>query len=149
MNFNLSLLIVLIISLFNPEMVKAQESDQEQIRTLINNFSEYVMASDYDGIANSYTSDGKIMPNNSDIIEGTLAIKKYWTRPEGVSTPYHKVIPEEIKILNDHAYDYGRYEGRTKRKDGSEVSWKGKYVVVWKKVNGEWKIHLDIWNNIK
>lgn len=131
------------------QFAQAQKSDEQQIKGLINDFSEAVMTSDYDRIANAYTEDGKILPNNRDIIEGTESIKKYWTLPEGVSTSYHKIIPEEIKILNDHAYDYGRYEGRTKRKDRSEVSWKGKYVIVWKKINNEWKIHLDIWNSIK
>lgn len=149
MNFNISILIVSIISFFTVRLANAQQTDKEQIRGLINDFSEFVMASDYKGIVNSYTIDGKIFPNNLDILEGKAAIKKYWTLPEGVSTSYHKIIPEEIKIIEDHAYDYGYYEGTTKRNDGSEVNWKGKYVIVWKKVEGNWKIHLDIWNRIK
>jgi len=28
-------------------------------------------------------------------------------------------------------------------------SWKGKYVIVWKKVDSKWKMHLDIWNSVK
>ena len=33
-------------------------------------------------------------------------------------------------------------------KDNKEVSWHGKYTIVWKKTDGEWKIYLDIWNNV-
>ena len=43
----------------------------------------------------------------------------------------------------------GYYEGKTQRKDGSEISWKGKYVIVWKKEKGDWKIHLDAWNRVE
>jgi hypothetical protein len=71
------------------------------------------MASDYDGITDTYTVDGKIMPPGVDIIEGREAIKKRWTLPEGVQTIYNKIIPVEITIQNKHAYDHGYYEGTT------------------------------------
>ena len=74
---------------------------------------------------------------------------KYWTRPAGIKTSYHKIIPSEIKVVNNEAYDYGYYEGKTKRANGSESFWKGKYVIVWKRVNQEWKIYLDIWSALK
>ena len=96
-----------------------------------------------------YTVDGKIFPNNLEIIEGREKIKKYWTQPEGVKTIAHKVTPSELKIIGKEAYDYGYYEGTTRLANGDEVSWKGKYVIVWKKVGKDWKIYLDIWNSIK
>lgn len=60
----------------------------------------------------------------------------------------HKISPQEIKIIGNEAYDYGYYEGTTRFSDGKEKSGKGKYVIVWKKVENEWKIYLDIWNRI-
>ncbi len=111
-------------------------------------FSSYVVEADYDKIVASYTNDGKIFPNRSDIMEGPEAIRSYWILPEGVSTKHHKLTPVEIKVIGDEAYDYGRYEGTTLRADGTESSWRGKYVVVWKKIDGDWKMYLDIWNSI-
>ena len=61
---------------------------------------------------------------------------------------FHKITPKEIKVVGNEAYDYGYYEGTTLRANGSESNWKGKYVIIWKKVAGEWKIYLDIWNRI-
>jgi len=125
--------------------------DKAEIDIILNNidkFSEHVMSSNYEGISSSYTADGKIMPSGPEIIEGREDIKARWTLPEGVAITYHKIMPEEIKIIGDHAYDYGYYEGTTKRKDDSEVSWKGKYVIVWKKIDGDWLIYLDIWNSV-
>jgi len=120
----------------------------DQILLKIGAFSQFIMDSDYDDIADAYTVDAKIFPNNRDIISGRENIQNYWVLPEGVHTSYHKIIPEEISVRGKEAYDYGYYEGRTKRKDGGEVSWKGKYVIIWKKIAGEWKIYLDIWNQI-
>lgn len=125
------------------------EQDIKKILHNIKSFSTYVMNSDYDSIALAYTEDGKIFPNNVDIIEGREKIRQRWVLPEGVNTSLHQLSPVEITINGEYAYDYGRYNGITVRRDGSEAPFKGKYVIVWKKVANDWKIYLDIWNNIR
>jgi ketosteroid isomerase-like protein len=137
-----------IIEVGNSQKYTGNQKDIDDILSNVDKFSSYVMAGNHEKIAECYTDDGKIFPNNKEIIEGRKLIMAYWQLPEGVRTMHHKVTPSEIKIIGDEAYDYGYYEGKTKRKDGQEVSWRGKYVIVWKKVENEWKIYLDIWNNI-
>jgi len=90
----------------------------------------------------------KIFPSGSDIIIGRKAIKEKWTLPKGSSIVTHKVMPKEIKIIEDYAYDYGYYEGSSTNEKGDLFPFKGKYVIVWKKNNDSWKIYLDIWNAI-
>jgi len=124
------------------------QDDIDKILTNTKDFSNFVMNSDYDSIGRAYTSDAKIFPNNKEIIKGREAIIKYWTLPEGVQTKYHRVNPEEIKILGNEAYDYGYYEGTTLRSIGTESKWKGKYVIIWRKIDQQWKIYLDLWNRI-
>ncbi len=121
--------------------------DKEIILKNVEAFSKTYMAGDAEKLSQFYSEDGKIFPNNTDIISGREAIKKRWTLPEGVSIKYHKVTPSEIKIIGDFAYDYGYYEGSSSSAKG-ESPFKGKYVIVWKKIKGDWKIYLDIWNNI-
>ncbi|QLG46983.1 YybH family protein [Costertonia aggregata] len=143
-------LLILAFLCFNQIEAQVLNGNKQDIQTILKNtenFSKYVMASDYRKIASSYTQDAKIFPNNTKILEGEDIIK-YWTLPEGLSTSYHKITQSEITIIKDTAYDYGYYEGKTKHKDGHISSWKGKYVIVWKKINGDWKMYLDIWNNI-
>ncbi len=43
------------------------------------------------------------------------------------------------------AYDYGWYTFAFDT-DNGRVTDKGKYVVVWKKIGGTWKIKADIFN---
>lgn len=138
----------LFSSLSYGQKLEGKQKDIDQILQNIAAFSQHVMNADYDKIAAAYTSNAKIFPGNQEILSGSERIKKYWIQPEGVRTSYHKISPEEIKVIKDHAYDYGYYEGKTLRKDGSEVSWKGKYVIVWKKEKGQWKMLLDIWNRM-
>ncbi len=111
-------------------------------------FSQAYINADYDAMAETYTLDGKIFPNGTKIIEGQEAIKDRWIIRNGSKILHHKTVTEELKFLGDYAYDYGYYEGKTQKKDGSVSEWKGKYVIVWKKVAGDWKMYLDIWNNV-
>ncbi|WP_299125371.1 DUF4440 domain-containing protein [uncultured Winogradskyella sp.] len=123
-------------------------SDLEVINKNISAFSQAYMDGDIAGLVNMYTDDGMIFPNNRKIMVGKTDLLSYWTIPEGVTILHHKVTPTEIHIENETAYDYGYYEGKTLTKDKKEVSWQGKYVIVWKKINGIWKIYLDIWNSV-
>lgn len=69
----------------------------------------------------------------------------------GLKIIHHKITSEYIQFFGDYAHDYGYgyFEGKTKQQDGSIAEWRGKYVVVWKKENGNWKMYLDIWNGIR
>lgn len=123
-------------------------SDTDAINRNISAFSKAYMDGRIDDLVNMYTEDGKIFPNNKKIMSGKAELKSYWTIPKGVKILHHKVTPTEIKIENNIAYDYGYYEGKTLTKDKKEVAWQGKYIIIWKKINDEWKIYLDIWNNV-
>ncbi len=128
------------------------EKKEALIRANIKAFSQALMTQDYDFVVNAYTDDAKIFPNGTKILIGKTAIRKYWTPPAGSNrkTTYHKITPEEIKIIGSEAYDYGYYEGKSLGEDGKESSWKGKYVITWKEVEPNvWKMYLDIWNSVQ
>ncbi len=125
------------------------KAEKNKILRNIELFSQSYINSDFETLANSYTNDAKIFPTNSDIIIGRNAIKERWSIKNGTKILEHKITPVEIRFLGDYAYDYGYYEGKTLLANGSETSWKGKYVIVWKKVGQDWKIYLDIWNGVK
>ena len=135
------------------ECVKGQynsnDGDKNKILESIESFSQAYMNADYDALAESYTTDAKIFPGNSPIIEGRESIKERWIIKDGSKVLHHKITPNEIKIIGQHAYDYGTYAGKSLLANGAETEWKGKYVIVWKKVNNKWKIYLDIWNRVR
>lgn len=127
----------------------AQTTKKQQIVAASNRFSQAYMDGNLEGIMASYTKDAKNFPPNMDIIGGE-GIRQYWTpRDNGSKVIHHKISSEEIKFFGDYAHDYGYYEGKTKQANGDVSEWKGKYVVVWKKEGGQWKMYLDIWNRIR
>ncbi|MEP2935845.1 MAG: DUF4440 domain-containing protein [Gilvibacter sp.] len=149
------LLSTIIISVFlcsftgHAQTYAGDPKEIDQILKNIEAFSVALMKADYQFVTESYTKDAKIFPDNTKILAGSEAILNYWTPKSDWRIKYHKVTPDEIKIIGDEAYDYGYYEGKSANPSGEESNWKGKYVIVWKKVDGQWKIYLDIWNRVR
>ncbi|MEM6644228.1 MAG: nuclear transport factor 2 family protein [Bacteroidota bacterium] len=125
------------------------QDDKSQILAQAKKFSAYLMSGERDKIVQLYTKDAKIFPTGKDILDGPK-LAEYWnpTSRTASKTLYHKLTPVEIKIWGAEAYDYGYYEGRSTN-GKQNFKWKGKYVVIWKKEAGVWKMHLDIWNAVE
>jgi ketosteroid isomerase-like protein len=49
----------------------------------------------------------------------------------------------EAKGFGDTAYEVGKY---TLSGDSGKVNDRGKYIVIWRKVGGQWKLYRDIFN---
>lgn len=142
------IVLVLFISYATFGQTHDHKADLLAIKENTKQFSEWYVEGNFEAMAKAYTVDGKIFPDRANIIEGHEAIEKRWTLPEGVSIINHVVTPEEIEIVDNTAYDYGYYEGSTKMLNGDISNWKGKYVIVWKKIDEDWKMYLDIWNRV-
>lgn len=146
---SVSLLLFLTISVCGQEYVGKGE-DVSKILKNSQSFSKAYMDGDIDKLTSFYSEDGKIFPDKSDIIEGYDAIKKKWTIPKRIKIISHKATSKEINVIDGYAYDYGYYEGTSKNlKDNTTIDFKGKYVIVWKKENDDWKMYLDIWNALE
>lgn len=133
----------------NRKAGSTNDIEKEKILAAAKNFSKAYIEGDVAAIVDSYTEDGKIFPEKRPMIEGRLGLEAYWKIPEDVKIVHHEIKPTDVNILGNYAYDYGQYEGQTQRRDGSIGSWKGKYVVIWKKVDNDWKMYLDIWNRVQ
>ena len=142
--------IILFLLISMSSIFLQAQAEEEAIKSQARKFSAFIMSGAYDEVVGMYTSDAKIFPNKREILEGD-ALSNYWNPPNADSnwkTTLHKLTPVEIKVWGDEAYDYGYYEGISSNGE-QENRWKGKYVVIWRKEAGEWKMYLDIWNAIE
>jgi uncharacterized protein (TIGR02246 family) len=106
-------------------------------------FSAKVAKSDAAGIAAMYTPDAEMLPPNGDVVRGTAAIRKEWEALIALGAPGLVLTSREVEAHGDTAHEVGAWE--LKGKDGAVVD-RGKYIVIWKKHEGRWKLHRDIWN---
>lgn len=123
-------------------------ADEQAIRANVDRWLQLVKAKDAAAIAQFYTEDGTVMPPNMPIGKGRPAIQKVWA--DMMATPGFDLsfTPEEIVVSSsgDMALDRGTYR-LTVSPAGTPQSDTGKYVVVWRRVGGQWKAAADIFNS--
>ena len=93
-------------------------------------------------IASAYTEDAEAFPQNSDKVKGRPALQKLWQSVLDSGVVAFELNTTEVDSEGHLAYEVGTYAMKTK--DG-KVADRGKYCVVWKRVNGQWLLHRDIW----
>jgi uncharacterized protein (TIGR02246 family) len=137
-----ALAFVLLIALATPAF--AQKARIEAVNA---KWMELFNKGDFDGIAQLYTVDAIAFPPGSAIVRGRAAIGAMWKGMAAqVGNP--KVTTLEVARLGPAtAREVGTFSLTTKGPSPKEVS--GKYLVVWKRVRGQWQLAADIWNDGK
>ena len=123
-------------------------ADEEAIRGQVVRWLQLIKSKDASAIAQMYTEDGAFMPPNATIGKGRSAIQQNWAGMMNTSGFELTFAPEQILVSSsgDMALDRGIYH-LTVAPDGTKHNDTGKYVVVWRKVGGEWKAATDIINS--
>jgi ketosteroid isomerase-like protein len=96
------------------------------------------------GVAAMYAADAQLFPPESDIVTGGAAIQKVWQGVIDSGVKGMKLTTLDVVESGDLAAESGKAE--LHGADGPVLE-SGKYLVVWKRVDGRWKILRDIWNS--
>jgi ketosteroid isomerase-like protein len=106
-------------------------------------FTEAHITKDTAFLNNSFTEDAKIFPPNSDIVVGQKAIAQL--NYDWVNYGIYEFKEETISFYGNEDYliDEGSYYLRYGAENTID---KGKYINIWKNIEGEWKIYSNIWN---
>jgi len=123
-------------------------AEEQAIRGHVDHWLQLVKAKDAAGIAQLYAEDGAVMAPNAPIGKGRVAIQQTWASMMGTPGFDLTFVPEQIIVSSsgDMALDRGTYR-LTVAPAGKPQLDTGKYVVVWRKVGGDWKAAADIFNS--
>jgi uncharacterized protein (TIGR02246 family) len=122
-------------------------AQKAQIEAVNAKWTELFNKGDFAGIAQLYTEDAIAFPPGAAMVRGNTAIGAMWkSMAEQAGNP--KVTTLEVKRLGrSTAREFGTYSLTTKGPSPKEIS--GKYLVLWERVRGQWKLAADIWNDGK
>jgi uncharacterized protein (TIGR02246 family) len=115
----------------------------EEIRNANDNFEKKFANGDAQGMASLYTSDGMLLPPGAAIQEGSIAIQNFWQMVMDMGVKRAQLETLNVEQQGETAIEVGQYS--LSGADGQRMD-VGKYVVIWKKQEGDWKLHKDIWN---
>lgn len=124
-------------------MESQDESIFNEIKQADGRFAEIFSRGDAAGMAALYTEDGLLLPTGSDFVRGTRAIEEFWQGAMDAGVSQARLEPLEVEQHGDTAIEMGCYRLADA---GGTVLDQGKYVVIWKRVEGIWKLRRDIWN---
>ena len=96
------------------------------------------------GLANLYTENGQVLPPNGGFLTGKDAIQAIWQSILDMGAKEIKLDIVEVEGQGDTAIEVSNYTLYSE--DGQELD-QGKYIVIWKQQDGQWKLHRDIFNS--
>ena len=103
-----------------------------------------VRAGDAARFAALYTEDAWLLPQGADIIRGRARIEEFWHRRFQRIAEIKLTTVDVIAIGPDSAREVGSSQIALK---GDSKRIPGKYMVVWKRVAGEWQLEADMFNS--
>jgi ketosteroid isomerase-like protein len=137
--FSLALFITLFAGM-------AQLARAETVRSAIEAANAAISAAaaggDAASVAAMYAADAAVMPAGSEPIRGADAILKFWQSSlSGIGGVALKTV--DLFVQGSTATEVGQYELRDKT--GRAID-HGKYMVVWRKEGGKWKLLRDMFS---
>jgi uncharacterized protein (TIGR02246 family) len=98
-----------------------------------------------EGAGQFFTEDADLLPPGPQSFRGRAEIQAFWTAATDALSDPRLTTTDVTPIGDDAAREIGTYFARMKGTEGGTVS--GKYVFIWRKVGGDWKIWTDIWTS--
>ncbi len=118
------------------------------LRNAIEAANEKFMAafsrSDAAGLAALYTENGQVLPPNGEFATGKQAIQAFWQAVMNMGIKEAELAIVEVEDHGDTAVEVSQFKLKD---DEGQVLDKGKYIVIWKQEDGDWKLHRDIFNS--
>jgi ketosteroid isomerase-like protein len=108
-----------------------------------NRFTQAHITGDTTFLNNIFTKDAKAFPPNSDVVIGRAAISA--VNSQWVNLGIKEFREETTAFYGNEEYliDEGTYYVRYGKNNTID---KGKYLNVWKKEDGDWKMFTNMWN---
>jgi len=98
-------------------------------------------------VAAMYAEDAYVLPNMGDMVHGRPAIQAFLTDAMKQIGDISLKAADVLPLGGNAAREIGTFTMKTKGQPPQDVA--GKYVVVWRKINGRWLLATDIWNSNK
>jgi uncharacterized protein (TIGR02246 family) len=135
--------IVIVLSLGVVGESSAQKNARTEIEAVNKQFAAAVSRGDATAVGALYSGKAQVFAPNAPVVAGRTAIEAMWKGVFGAGIAGASLTSTEVETHGETAIESGTYEMTLK--DG-KVADRGKYIVIWKRENGQWRIHRDIWN---
>jgi len=142
--------IALLLVSFGSTLAGAKNAagDERAIRDLDALWSNAAGAKDLDKTVAFYADDASMLPSNAPVAHGKDAIRAVWSQFMSMPGYAMSFAPTKVVVATSRemAYEIGTYQFTANDAQGKPSASPGKFVVVWGKRGGQWKVIADIFN---
>lgn len=117
---------------------------RSEIEKLDEEFMNTFKRGDARGVARLYAENGMVLPPNSEMISGSQQIEAFWQGKMDMGVKDVKLQVLEVEQHEDTAIEVGR---ATILGENNLTLDEVKYMVIWKREKGAWKLYRDIFNS--
>jgi ketosteroid isomerase-like protein len=111
-------------------------------------FSAALRDADRVALAALYTEDAQLLPPNRAPVVGREAVLSFWTGGDRKMQVETTLTSLQVEAHGDTAIEVGRAVLEAIGADGTRSRLdQSKYIVIWKREGGSWKVHRDIFNS--
>ena len=122
--------------------MQAQAAVRQAIQEADDHFGDLCQRRDAAGLAELYTETATILPPGAEARKGRDAIAAFW---RGAFDAGVRNVALEALDVEECGANVAREIGAFKL-DAPSGHVEGKYVMIWKRIEGEWRLDTDIWN---
>lgn len=121
--------------------------EEAAIRRLVTDWNGYIAAQNDSAIAALYAADGMMFPPGEGRVSGPAPIRSFWAQlwPRKAALTL-ATVGVKVAPSGDLAVEEGNWSFTMPSPTG-EVKDHGKYLLVWTRATGSWKVAQDIWNS--
>ena len=117
----------------------------QMVQDIYNDFVAAFNRADADAVAELYTNDAVLFPTDNPMVKGKENIRLFWTEELKTHSGLTLTV-QDVKVQGDLLVEYGTYTMIDNNDPENPRTFAGKYVVTWKNIDGNWKLHWDIFN---
>ena len=138
--------LVFLVVICAAALAQAQSPVRTVIEANAKQFIEAFNKGDVVAVANMYAMNARLLPPNSDMIEGRANIQKFWQGASAAGLKITALDIVDLDVQGNTAIEVGRYTTTMPGAGGATTTDNGKYVVVWKREGRAWKLSIDAFN---
>jgi ketosteroid isomerase-like protein len=116
--------------------------DQQSIRETTSALQTAFNAKDVDKILSLYTENSVFMPPNKPLLRGRTALKGFYDGLINGGSKELKLTPADVAGHGPLAYESGSYS-----MINGDAPDRGKYLFIFRNMNGSWKIEYTSWSS--
>src|SRR5688572_11549611 len=128
---------------------QSRQRDEAAIRALSDQWQRDIAAQNVDAVVALFTPDAQVMMSHSPVVTGSTALRGLWAdvaKTPGLNLSW---TPTKIEVVSPtRAIEHGTYTDSWDTPQGRQSD-AGTYVTIWHKINGKWRVALDMANTSK